>query len=277
MAGPARPVWNYPSLRAKHSFDRPPPHPGAPALTPTSTCVGSAAPAAGNQRHTRPVGGRLACVRISGSVTDGDPRGGDGVIWVLRRGLHTLAAGTLRNGAGRKPFGVPSGGVNAGEMLYVKFAPRRSSGYDSTTFSLRIDRAAIAGGRADTTWCPIEPFPGSPGRVPRLAYRASHRRRPATRAPGRAAHRAAARAPIDRRPRSRLAQVARRRAGAGVRHAAWHGDAVGGRALAPRHAARRARPRGPPRRLERRRAPTSRRGPCHSVRRSRTATARSAC
>ena len=85
---------------------------------------------------TSPIRGR---VRISGSVTDGDPRGGDGVIWVLRKGVDTLAAGTLRNGAARKPFGVSSVGVNAEEVLYLKIAPRRSSGYDSTIFSLRID------------------------------------------------------------------------------------------------------------------------------------------
>ena len=90
---------------------------------------------------TSPIRGR---VRISGSVIDGDPRGGDGVTWVLRRGLDTLAAGRLENGADRKPFGVSSVGVNAGEMLYLKIAPRRSSGYDSTMFSLRIDEQRSA-------------------------------------------------------------------------------------------------------------------------------------
>ena len=90
---------------------------------------------------TSPVRGR---VRISGSVRDGDPRGGDGVMWALRKGLDTLATGTLRNGAARKPFGISSVGVNGGEVLYLKIAPRRSSGYDSTIFSLRIDEAAIA-------------------------------------------------------------------------------------------------------------------------------------
>jgi hypothetical protein len=85
---------------------------------------------------TSPIQGR---VRISGSVSDGDPRGGDGVRWVLRKGRRTLAAGKLLNGAARAPFGVRSIEVNAGEMLYLKISPRRSSSYDSTMFSLRID------------------------------------------------------------------------------------------------------------------------------------------
>jgi hypothetical protein len=95
---------------------------------------------------TSPIRGR---VTITGSVTDGDPRGGDGVVWVLRKGVRTLATGTLRNGGGRKPFGVSSVGVNAGETLYLKIAPRRSSGYDSTTFTLRIDEQRSADASPD--------------------------------------------------------------------------------------------------------------------------------
>ncbi len=83
---------------------------------------------------TSPVRGR---VRISGSVSDGDPRGGDGVTWVLRKGLRTLAAGTLRNGAGRRPFGVSSVDVNAGEMLYLK-------GHSASLERLRLDDALAA-------------------------------------------------------------------------------------------------------------------------------------
>jgi hypothetical protein len=94
---------------------------------------------------TSPIQGR---VRISGAVGDGDPRGGDGVGWVFRKGRRTLAAGTLRNGAARAPFGVSSVAVDAGEMLYLKIAPRRSSGYDSTMFSLRIDERQPAGASA---------------------------------------------------------------------------------------------------------------------------------
>lgn len=85
---------------------------------------------------TSPIQGR---VRISGSVSDGDPRGGDGVMWALRKGLDTLATGRLGNDAARKPFRVSSVGVIAGDVLYLEIGPRRSSGYDSTIISLRID------------------------------------------------------------------------------------------------------------------------------------------
>ena len=88
---------------------------------------------------TSPIRGR---VTFSGSVSDEDDGGGDGIRWALDEHADTLAGGTVANGGSRQTFSGRDVAVRPGDTFYLTIAPRDTYGHDSTRISFRITRSA---------------------------------------------------------------------------------------------------------------------------------------
>jgi hypothetical protein len=85
-------------------------------------------------------------IRITGSVTDKDSGGGDGINWYVEKGETSLTAGYFDNG-GRQEFegalgseGLARVAVNEGDFIYLLIHPRGRYEYDSTFIDLTIEQ-----------------------------------------------------------------------------------------------------------------------------------------
>ncbi|MBI5965308.1 MAG: hypothetical protein HY863_17670, partial [Chloroflexi bacterium] len=85
-------------------------------------------------------------VSVSGAVSDGDPGGGDGILWYIDRNSTNVASGGFSNG-GLQTFasGINGAGLNtlavvAGDTIYLAIHPNGNYYFDSTRVDIVISR-----------------------------------------------------------------------------------------------------------------------------------------
>jgi hypothetical protein len=81
-------------------------------------------------------------INVAGYFSDLDPNCGNGIIWSVDRGTHTLATGTIANGGAPQTFSLTGVSVFAGQVLYFIVDPSSGDYFcDSTGVDVTISKA----------------------------------------------------------------------------------------------------------------------------------------